>query len=910
MARIFSPETPLEQAVYAGDHARTLALLRALPRAERACHRSSVRRMMTLLDEARWNSSDETYAGWGKPPGDEQVRAAFAALVVCGTALDVASQFGRKDLLDLCSEFRPDSLQGLAEAMLARSPFAIESVQELIVAGLVQRPDCEDYLIGLISLRHQRRFPQVWAADAGLRDVLPGIMGIEGNSEFNLAGIDKYTAADAGWSATLRRLCEEGVYSRSFLLDRTLDALERDWPQFRSGWFSRFHAELEPDTELLAARAERYLALCHSRIPPTVTLALGVLKRLEARHGVDDASLLDALRPVMHASAKGQVLAALKLVDGRVKRNSILAAAAADLVVDALVHESADVQGQVLQHLAAWGAGTDLAGRLAPYADTIAAVHREAFAALVGTDGPMPEAEDDAADGAARRGTGPISPLDDARRLRPPGDIDALVGLIAHVFENDTDIDAFEVASAALVQAAPLDASHLERLAPVLKRARTVRGPVAGELARLLLALATGTRRPVDVVRGDRNEPNPAQQCLVERTDAWLRLAARGSGLPPLSTATHREGFIAPQALVERAQRYHQADVEVEEAEQVRALLRLGPAADGTALEAARALANGPFSRALRYALGDALVPEVEHAALFMAAARIRHPGADDELLAAVLGDTGPDGTLAARYQWRFDTWSSEYSGKTYQHVVLVLDATPPPRPVAPDALAVHRHEAAKPSEEIWSMAYRPGFGGRQSALPRFSAALVPSCLEAHFADGVRAVGNNLDWWQAQWPDAIYLERLLDPAVAMGPMPTLLLALGLAAKEPGQHALSVDALVATWSEGRLDASSLAAELRALSTTPLVKASRYARSFKAALRADPAIHPLVFTLLAEMVVASPAEPQRDLAVLLEILLELVLAHGHALPAPARAVLQDIPVKGRARQILKSLLAEAT
>ena len=187
------------------------------------------------------------------------------------------------------------------------------------------------------------------------------------------------------------------------------------------------------------------------------------------------------------------------------------------------------------------------------------------------------------------------------------------------------------------------------------------------------------------------------------------------------------------------------------------------------------------------------------------------------------------------------------------------------------------------------------------------SAALLPACQEAYFADGVRTIGNNLDWWQAQWADKAYLERLLDPAVAMGPMATLLLALGLAAKEPGQQALAVDALVATWREGRIDPDALATQLRALSATPLVKASRYARSFRAALRIDPATHALLFRLLCEMAVASPAEPQRDLALLLEILLELALAHGHALPDATRVILRDMTARGRAGQLSRQLLA---
>ncbi|WP_298577699.1 DUF6493 family protein [uncultured Luteimonas sp.] len=908
MATIFSPATPLEQAVHAGDVAQTLALLRALPREERARHRASARRMAKLLDEARWKIDDPARGGWGMPPSDAQNSAGVAVLVACGTAQDVASRFGwSKELVALCGEFRPDSLHGLADALLAQNPRLVETVQDLIVAGLVTRPDSDDYFTGLISLAYTGRFAELWAADAGLRDVLPGIMAVEGSSEFNLAAVDKYTGGHANWSATLRRLCGEGVYSKAFLLDRTLDALERDWPQFRTGWFSRFHAELEPDSALLAGRAPRYLALCHSRIPPTVTLALAVLKRLEPLQVIDDAALLDALRPVMHASAKGKVLAALKLIDGCVQRSPALGVEAVDVIVAALVHDSADVQGQVLQRLARWRGGAQLVERLSPYADGIAAVHRAAFRALSGAGDVPPEEAEVAAGADATRGPGPVSPVEDARRLEPPADPDALVALIAHVFENDADIDAFEMAAAALVQAAPLDALHLERLGPVIKRGPRVRGPVARELARLVTALTTGAFPAMQPARDEHGAASPSQQCLAARTEAWRRLAKRGPGLPPLSAATHRGGFIAARALIARALQYHRAGVDVELDEQVRALLRLAPTGEPDLVEAARALPDTPFARALRYGLGDDLAPDADHAALFAAAARIRCPGADDRTLLAMLGDIGPDGPLAARYRWRVDTWTSEAFGKTYRHAAIILETAPAPRPATWELLAVHRHHVAMPGETRWRALHHPGFGGREESLVRMSAALLPACQEAYFADGVRTIGNNLDWWQAQWADKAYLERLLDPAVAMGPMAVLLLALGLAAKEPGQQALAVDALVATWREGRIDPDALATQLRALSATPLVKASRYARSFRAALRIDPATHPLLFRLLCEMAVASPAEPQRDLALLLEILLELALVHGHALPDAIRMILRDMPARGRAGQLSRQLLA---
>lgn len=843
MAQIFRPETPLERSVHAADYAETLAQLRALPRELRSRHAASARRMRRLVDDARWKSSDDTYCGWGVPPLDAHLDCTFAMTLVCGTAHDVTRCYGsRQDMLALCQEFRPDSLDGLAQALLAASPHTIITVQNLLVAGLIPRPHCEEYTIGLISLPATRRFNEIWQADPELREVLLQVMDVEGTSEFSLAAVDKYLADDLCWSTLLRRLGDEGVYSREQLMERTLAALERDWPQFRAGWFSRFHALLEPDRALLTANADRYLGLCHSRIPPTVALALEMIKRLEPTGAIDDAALIDALQPVLHASAKGQVLAALKLLDGRVKRTPALASLAAEHAMVALAHPSADLQGHVLQRLARWGCDET---RLTPYVDGIAAVHADALRSLAGSKADTALERTSTPEATLRQGTGPISPLDPARRLQAPSDPDALVACIAHVFENDCDTDAFEVAASALVQASPFDATLRERLGPVLKRSGKVRTPVAAELARLLLALFHATPRPLARDEHTLRHLPGAQSCLTERTDAWTELALQGKHLPPLSAATHQNGWIAPEVLADRLARHAAAGVAADEREHARARLRLYPAP-----------------------------AESAHA-----------PG----------------------HAWRVHGWTSTVQEKTYHHHGLELAVNPPRADAGAEGLTGLRH--SPPPHVYMSRAFlqTPWFAGGEECMIRFSATLLPNHLETHFADGAQTIGNNLDWWSAQWGDKAYLERLLDPTVPMGPMATLLLALGLGSKEPGQQTLSVDALIASHVEGRLDTRALATELRALSATPLVKAARYARSLQAALRLEPGLHGVVFTLLSEMVQATPATPQKDIASLLDLMLELVAGQGQALSASTREALQSMPATGKARLAVKALLA---
>jgi len=200
--------------------------------------------------------------------------------------------------------------------------------------------------------------------------------------------------------------------------------------------------------------------------------------------------------------------------------------------------------------------------------------------------------------------------------------------------------------------------------------------------------------------------------------------------------------------------------------------------------------------------------------------------------------------------------------------------------------------------------------GTYDEALLRYAATVLPSSLESFFAAGCREIGNNLDWWEAQWQNRAYLAPLLDPTVpitASQPMAVLLLALALAGKEPGQTALAVDALVHAFMEGRLDVQALAAQMRALLASSLAMAKRYSKSLQAAMRADARLAAPVFELLCEMLAADVENPPKDLAALMELLLEIALNSQRVLPAATLGLLKELKLGGKGRAVQKNLLA---
>src|SRR5690606_33660620 len=104
-------------------------------------------------------------------------------------------------------------------------------------------------------------------------------------------------------------------------------------------------------------------------------------------------------------------------------------------------------------------------GELSRYGDAISPSNRTAWMKLVDGADDTPPASAMAAPVAAL--VEPLALDDESRGLGAVQDLDELVRLIAHVFENDEDIDAFERALCGLVLACPVQPGDLSRFRPV-----------------------------------------------------------------------------------------------------------------------------------------------------------------------------------------------------------------------------------------------------------------------------------------------------------------------------------------------------------------------------------------------------------------------------------------------------------
>jgi hypothetical protein len=201
----------------------------------------------------------------------------------------------------------------------------------------------------------------------------------------------------------------------------------------------------------------------------------------------------------------------------------------------------------------------------------------------------------------------------------------------------------------------------------------------------------------------------------------------------------------------------------------------------------------------------------------------------------------------------------------------------------------------------------------------RWLSTLWPGGREAWFARGCAFIGENLDWWEANWSHRVYLEALLEPDADLNGMGGQLLGLGLAAKEPGESGLATDALISAISDGRVIAGSLGevlatlAALGAYSTIApdkpggVINGTRWSKTLGNVARHAPLHAEVIHGALERLFGSAPSFRPADLAALLELLHELSITLGAAINDPgARSYLSGIK-GGKSGKLSQALVA---
>jgi hypothetical protein len=424
---------------------------------------------------------------------------------------------------------RPAWLADWCAWLLDEWPFCWTLVRQLVKQGLCEAPATDGYVLGMLSCmgsysRDERSIAQALEAEPDLLEQLFWrLFEVEGGGDLSLAACDKYCAPEHSWAKAILDLSARGILDRNRLLDASLDALNRDFAQFRAGWFSRFHEALQPSLEEREVRLGKYLDLLASPIPPTVSFAMKACKLLQAKGKLPADAFLDAVEPALYAKSKSTAATALKMIATLAKKEKGQAACVAALAAVGLEHGTSDVQEQALSLIESFGDPADgqLRQDIMDRLDLVSASSRPRLEAWLGTpdiaDGApspperAPKSDDDFSSRLAsldpklcdlagfpallaeyEKPTGQIPPTvfngTDIPRLaaRPPlpvvETVEDLIDLLLEAIEHLQDVDLQERGLDGLARLSPERPTNFERLVkPLAKRLKQVKKKAAGE---------------------------------------------------------------------------------------------------------------------------------------------------------------------------------------------------------------------------------------------------------------------------------------------------------------------------------------------------------------------------------------------------------------------------------------------
>jgi hypothetical protein len=237
---------------------------------------------------------------------------------------------------------------------------------------------------------------------------------------------------------------------------------------------------------------------------------------------------------------------------------------------------------------------------------------------------------------------------------------------------------------------------------------------------------------------------------------------------------------------------------------------------------------------------------------------------------------------------WKTRSWVVD--GKTYFHhnPILILPNSPKPDRFDPAGLSMVTFSASL-------------------EMKRWCATVCPVWREGWYAAGCHDLGNNIDWWEANWSTRAYLEPLLDPQTAIGPMGGLLIALGLGARENGENMLAVDALIAALSEGRFSGDKLGIALIGAAASGAIKFSRWSKQLARVAQAGAKHANAIFHAIEALFESGNGREASDYGKLVELERELAYQTGLRLTLPgAISGLKASSVRGKTMQTITELL----
>lgn len=886
---------------------------------------------------------------------------------VCNaTELKKLGDWGTPDddeiLFKILRDRRPDWIDSWVAYQLDQSHYwrSWRLVYRLFKEGLCEKPDLPNYYNGMISgLIHDGKkeldLRKALLADPELleHDVWR-LFEYDGSTENSLAMCDDWKGR-SNWGLTVIRLAKSGHISREKLIDSTFDALQCDFNHYRAKWFQDLHDALELTAKEKDARRDRYLSLFHCSARPVVSWAYAHVEALHAEMPFDAESLANGLVPVLQGKQKGIIKSTLKLLEKLAAGDADSRQVIAETAATAFIHESPDVQKAAFDLIASIGDPDDerIAGLFSQHEPVVAPSVRKAMTNWRSNNTPSsdaaapepkgkkkkkPTARASAIRGideryrklagiqslqeAIQRGApdipaaefrgDDIPQIGDDARIKPIEGFQQLIDLAALVIEDGNEPCEMEKVLDGVSRLCGREFDDVDvvtgplrkRVIAILKRSSppfSGYNPVA-DVCAVIHAWFSGEVVSGRVSKRDRNlvydfgsrtqlfvipKDNSPLTFLGNRSRRIAERVAKRQSQSLLSTPTHQGGWIDPVLLVGRVNDWSGADPAEEDV--CLAMLRLAPDRRAEALKKMKP-PKTEWGRAIKYALGAKRLKIGDSPKLWLTAARAASPFEDDDRVAKAFANDEPDEATAARCKPK--CVSKKYSYRKTKVSELHFDITPKPkskRSTPASSLIKFQIERSAPQCIRWV------------------SSIWPQARESFFASGARAIGFNLDWFEAEWENKEYLWPLRESDTALHTMGGALLVLGLSAKEPGEHGLSIDHVIMAIDDGRLGTDNFASSLAILLPTGIVMPARLAKTLAVVAGASSLHGYVVQKSLQQSLRIVSQETPREIHRVFELIHEISIEWGLAITEPhCREYLEQFKT-GKAAKLAKSLLA---
>jgi hypothetical protein len=519
------------------------------------------------------------------------------------------------------------------------------------------------------------------------------------------------------WPVAMGKLADSGHLDRQRLLDASLHGLSTDVKQTQLSGFHKFHKFLKPTKEDRNQRQSAYLDLLTHKVGHVCKFGLSMLGQIEKDGSLDADTFLSEVSAIFIQEAKGNAVAALKLVNRILKKQPNHADKALGAVIEALQHPRADVQELAMDILAGHqdALSETLQEAMRAKSDFLASFNKGELATLLNQE-TRPEPADSEyhleavqeidnlltnIPAAQKKALGidailakerfeycPISPhimdhriLPTVESLAPVETVDELIALVSHAVEIVESPDTVERIIDGIsrlchdrsndfkAKSAPLR-HRLEQGGFEGSKGIFQAGGVQYTLLDLLMSWLTGKHYQTSL--GEYMHQEACLEPLVAHLRSIIKRVAAGRPAPLLSTPTHNGGWIDPLVWVQRIQSSERNGIRHEALDLCFSLLRLMPDNRTPALEEARKL-RGEWKRPVCFALGgeeQLSIRDRKQYDLWISAARARDPHGDWSGFLAPLKllDPWPDSSEPARYCWRaYVRESRPYPNQVYK---------------------------------------------------------------------------------------------------------------------------------------------------------------------------------------------------------------------------------------------------